>query len=135
MNDEEQITADRLRIVVNNDAAEPKDRPTKSTPKLKRRFAQISLEWLSDPAWRGQIAPALRLYLVVQFATRRGARTVRLTNDMAAEAGIDRHRKSRLLAQLEARGWVKVSRDGNRNPEVCLMLAKQAPMPSPPSRS
>jgi hypothetical protein len=80
-----------------------------------RRFAQIPLEWLSDPAWQRQIGPALRLYLVLQYATKRGARSVRLTNDLAAVAGLDRYHKSRCLRQLEARALVAVHRVGNRN--------------------
>ena len=85
-----------------------------------RRFAQIPLEWLGDPVWQRQIAPALRLYLVLQFATKRGARPVRLTNSMAAGAGIERRHKTRYLRQLEAQDLVEVVRDGNRNPEVSL---------------
>jgi hypothetical protein len=87
----------------------------------KRRFAQISLNWLSDPTWRKEISPALRLYMVLQYATKRGARAARLTIDLLAGAGIARQHKGRYLAVLEARGLIAVARDGNRNPEISLL--------------
>jgi hypothetical protein len=62
--------------------------------------------------------PDLRLYLVLQIRTRRGAYVVRLTNEMAAEAGLDRFQKSKCLRELEEGGLVEVAREGNRNPEV-----------------
>jgi hypothetical protein len=126
MNDNmERITADRLRIVVDNEKTKPGARPGKSArkpkPKPKRRFAQIPLDWLGDPTWRKEIPPALRLYLVLQYATRRGTHTVRLTNDLLAEAGIARPHKGRYLGVLEARRLVAVARDGNRNPQISLL--------------
>jgi hypothetical protein len=91
-------------------------------PKLQRRagrfFAQIELAWLSDPRFRGLISPMMRLWLLLQIRTLRGSRAVRLTNAMAADVDVDRHRKSDCLRRLEKLGLVKVVRSGNRNPEV-----------------
>jgi hypothetical protein len=122
MNDAVLITAERLRIAVDNDKGEPKARPTKPTfgPRPKQRFAQIPLHWLSEPYFRKRISPEVRLYLVLQYATKRGARVVRLTNYMAAEACITRQHKTQYLRKLERQGLIRIMHDGNRNPEISL---------------
>jgi hypothetical protein len=91
-------------------------------PKLQRRpgrlFAQVELAWLIDPRFQRLSNSTLRLYLLLQIRTIRGSRAVRLTNQIASEAGVDRHHKSRRLRQLEKIGFVRVVRSGNQNPEV-----------------
>ena len=112
------LSAARLKIVVDNE--KPKTAPAPNPKKTKRRFAQMDISWLSHPILKRKIAPDWRLYLLLQYVTRRGARSVRLTNELAAEAGLDRHHKSRLLKQLEIQGLVKVTRRGQHNPEVAM---------------
>lgn len=127
MNDNmERITADRLRIVVDNDKPTSEEQPAKSSRKPKskpkrRRFAQIPLEWLNDPYFRRRISPEIRLYLAVQYATKRGARAVRLTNGMAATVGLSRQHKAHYLRKLEAQGLIQITHRGNRNPEILLI--------------
>jgi hypothetical protein len=91
-------------------------------PKLQRRpgrlFAQIELDWLVDQRMQPLMSREMRLYLLLQIRTIRGSRTVRLTNIMAAEAGVDRFQKSRCLHRLEELELVKVMRVRNRTPEV-----------------
>lgn len=104
-----------LHVVVNNDA---KPKPKPKAP----QFAKIPLDWLREPpATCGQIPPALRLYLLLQYVTKRGTRPMRLTNDMLAMARIVRQHKTRYLGVLERRGLIAVVRDGNRNPEISLV--------------
>ena len=115
------ITAAKLRLAVNNVKLAPvKARPEKHT-RRRRHFAQVELAWLSNPDRQGAVAPWVRLYLLLQYATKRGERTVRLTTEMMAEIGISRQNKPRYLRQLEARGLVKVVRDGHRVSEVSLL--------------
>jgi hypothetical protein len=110
----------RLRIVTNNKKPIPEAHKPNLSRIERRRFAQIPLTWLRDPTWQKKIAPDLRLYLLLQYATKRGSRSVRLTTEMLADVGIARQNKHRYLTQLEASGLVKVVRDGRRLPEVSL---------------
>jgi hypothetical protein len=64
----------------------------------------------------------MRLYLFLQYRSRRGNQVLRLTNDMLAEVGIDRTNKPKYLKQLEGLGLITVARDGNRNPEITVLM-------------
>ena len=127
MTDESKITAAKLRIVTNNGEAVPRRSAPARPQKARRRFAQVDLDWFRDPAGRREISPRMRLYLLVQYLTKRGAREYALTNDDAAEVGLDRKTKHRYLRQLERVGLVKVSRRGQRNPIVSLIRGWQEP--------
>jgi hypothetical protein len=120
MSDEPELTAARLRIVTNNGEAVPPKRS--ATPvKARRRFAQVGLDRLRDPVWQREAPARLRLYLLLQYLTKRGARSWTLTNDEAAAVGVVRQHKHRCLRELEARGLIRVIRKGGRNPEVALV--------------
>ena len=116
---DEPLTVARLRIVADNDApvgtVPPKPR------KAKRQFAQIDLAWLGTPAGRKGIASHLPLYLLLQFLTKRGTRSWKLTNDEAARVGLDRHQKCDCLRRLEVEGMIIITRKGRRTSEVTLV--------------
>ena len=53
---------------------------------------------------------------------------VRLTNSKAAEIGLDRHAKSRALAQLRQAGLVSVVQQGSEAP-IVNVLTRTGPEP------
>jgi hypothetical protein len=111
------ITAAGLRIVVNNSKAiSPKPR------KAKREFAQIDLDWLGHPVWRKGIAPHLRIYLLLQFLTKRGTRSWKLTNAEAAQVGVSRQHKYHALRRLTIEGIITSTRSGRHTSEITLVL-------------
>jgi hypothetical protein len=113
---DEPLTAGRLRIVADNgEVVLPRPR------KAKRRFAQVDLDWLGTPAGRRGIAPPIRLYLLLQFLTRQGTRSWKLTNDEAARVGLDRHQKCRYLKRLEVDGMIRITRNGRHTSEITLV--------------
>jgi hypothetical protein len=88
------------------------DAPVETVPapkprKAKRQFAQIDLAWLGTPAGRKGIASYLRLYLLLQFLTKRGTRSWKLTNERRPESGsspnklIAEHTDWRFLDELK----------------------------------
>jgi DNA-binding transcriptional ArsR family regulator len=89
-------------------------------PPSKKLYGQVPIEWLCDRANDRDLSRAMRLYLYLQIKSRRGARSVRLTNEMANELGLDRAAKTRALKALEARGQITVSREGKRLPIVIV---------------
>jgi hypothetical protein len=119
----------QLLLVVDNDGIPAVDEQKARSKRRKRRYGQVSIDWLADPAWREAMAPWLRLYLLLQYLTKRGEQSVRLTNEMAAEAGLDRHQKSRCLHELVTRGLVTGWRYGQHNPVVSLVLPTNAVTP------
>jgi hypothetical protein len=90
-----------------------------------RLFAVVYLDQLTDRRWDRLWPPLVRLYCYLQIKSRRGARTVRLTNEMAAEIGIDRKYKSDRLKALEALRLIKVTRDGLKTPVVRMLKPKR----------
>jgi hypothetical protein len=122
MNDEPPITAAKLRIVTNNGKTVPSERPKSAKqPKRKRQFAQVNLDRLRDPIWQRRFSAATLLYVLLQYMTRRGAKSWVLTNDDAAIVGVDRRRKRDGLRELEADGLIRVIKKGRHNPEVVML--------------
>jgi hypothetical protein len=71
-----------------------------------------------------------RLLLYLAIKSRRRQRPVRLTNEMAAEIGLDRKRKCETLRYLESRGRVTVVQVGQHAPWVYLLQASRPCEPS-----
>lgn len=118
---------------VGDPLAEVADRSVKEkAPPLpyngNRLFDPVYLTQLADRRWDSLNPPLARLYRYLRIKARRGARRVRLTNEMATEIGIDRSQKTKLLKRLEALKLVKVTRDGQKNPEV-RVLSPRRPAP------
>jgi hypothetical protein len=95
---------------------EPRQTPTRArAPRLPRTdslFAPVKLVWLRNRAWDQVFPSKVRLYLYLLIRSHRGLRSVRFTNTMAAEIGLDRHQKSRHLAALQRLGLVITEQAG-----------------------
>ena len=89
----------------------------------RRLFAAVYLAQLTDRRWDGLWPARVRLYLYLQIKSRRGARVVRFTNEMAAEIGIGRGHKAERLKELEALRLIKITHDGLKTPEVRVLTA------------
>jgi hypothetical protein len=89
----------------------PNARPSPKHKRLSRievDFAMVPLPWLRDHTWYHVFPARTRLYLYLQYKSRRGTKVVRLTNDMAKEIGLAKQNKMRDLRLLEAEGFVTV---------------------------
>jgi hypothetical protein len=91
-----------------------------------RLFNPVYLDQLTDRRWDVFYPSILRLYHYLKIKSRRGTRTVRLTNEMAAEIGISRSHKSERLKELEALGLIEVTRNGLKTPEVRTLAPPMA---------
>jgi hypothetical protein len=108
------------------DAPVPRTR-TKPPGPPRREFAIVPLRWLRNRRWDDFLPPRLRLYLYLQYRSRRGAKEVRLTNGEAAELGIEtKQEKMRVLRLLEARGLITVLPGPGT---VCVTVARQRHIP------
>jgi len=103
------------------DAGEP-------LPRGRKLFAKVPLDWLGDRAWDGFLPQSMRLYLYLQIKSRRGARVVRLSTEMAAEVGLDRRGKVRALRALEKRRLISITREKRTGlPKVTILEMLSAP--------
>ena len=111
---------DKLRLPEYQTAAAAK--PSRM-PRTNRPFAIAHLDLLVAGGALNVLLPApARLYFHLQYASRRGARPVRLTNNDAAQLGLGRQAKSRALQFLEKHGIVSVERVGKRSPSVTILV-------------
>jgi hypothetical protein len=127
-----KLTAARLRIVTNNSERvqlKPKARSDWQSTR-EDLYGQVYLARITDRAWDRFYVPAVRLYHYLEIKSFRGTRLVRLTNDMAADVGLNRHHKSYWLKQLEAWGLVTVTRFGQKTPLVTVNVSPYLPPPS-----
>jgi hypothetical protein len=95
--------------------------PSGKSHRMKRSgvlFARTPLPWLTDRRLDTVYPPRTRLWLYLLIKTREGCKSVRLTNEMAAEIGLDRHAKARALARLKKAGLVSVMHLGNEVPLI-----------------
>jgi hypothetical protein len=104
------------------DAAEP-------LPHGKKLFAKVPFDWLADRTWDGFLPQSMRLYLYLQIKSRRGARAVRLTTEMAAEVGLDRRGKVRALRALERHRLISITRE-KRTGLPKVSVCEPAPTPN-----
>ena len=100
----------------------PKRRSSRPRPERLQRnsglFGVAPLPWLVSPDC--PLAARWRLYFLLQLKSYQGTEPIRLTNDRAAELGLDRFCKRRHLRELEILGLVAVKRVGKKVPEVTL---------------
>jgi hypothetical protein len=95
-------------------------------PEAGRNAAPVPLAELLDRGNDEIYSARTRLLLYLAIKSRRGQRPVRLTNEMAAEIGLDRRRKCEALRYLESQGRVTVVQVGQHVPWVYLL---QTPRP------
>jgi len=81
-------------------------------PKIESEFAPVTPGRLCDRRYGIVHPPITRLYYFIVARSKRGTQPFELTNMLAAELGIDRHRKAELLKKLEQHGLVVVTRWG-----------------------
>jgi hypothetical protein len=98
-------------------------------PRHKGLWASTPMEMLTNRQHDALIPSRLRLLLYLQIKSRRGGRTVTLTNAMAKEIGLDRHQKCLCLSFLKDHGYVDVKQAGLKTPTVTV---HQLPVPGPP---
>jgi hypothetical protein len=110
------IDPERFRLT--GDLAKPVMRRAK---RKRVPFAQVPLDCLTDRQGDAIFPPRTRLWLYLLIKSRAGRNSVRLTNPKVAEIGLDRHAKSRALAQLRRAGLVSVVQQGSEAPIVNVM--------------
>jgi hypothetical protein len=96
---------------------------TTATVRLPRHnglWASVSLNELLDRQNDDLYPARLRLLLFLRIRTRRGEKSITVTNTMAWEIGLDRAQKHVCLKYLEAQGHITVQRDGLKNPIASL---------------
>jgi hypothetical protein len=99
---------------------------SKRLPRSKTYFSRVPLPWLAVPERNGGYPAWVRLHLCLRFRSHEGKQPVRLTNEIAAEARLDRKSKLRRLRLLESRGLVSVVRSGKKVPLVTVHSPLQA---------
>lgn len=85
-------------------------------------FAKVPLDQLTDRRWDEIYPPRVRLWFYLVVKSRSGRNSVRLTNQKAAEIGLDRHGKSRALARLQSAGLVSVIQQGLEAPVISVLI-------------
>jgi hypothetical protein len=94
--------------------------PTAQVTPTKRLWAKVSLDAVLDRRQDETFSAPTRLLVYLFVKSHDGKRVVPLTNAMAAEVGLDRVRKLKVLRHLEAHGYVTVERHGQETPRVTL---------------
>jgi hypothetical protein len=90
-------------------------------PRHQGLWASTPLNELLDRQNDDLYPARLRLLLLLQIRTRRGSKSVAVTNAMAQGIGLDRHQKRVCLKYLETQGRIAVERAGQKNPIVSLL--------------
>jgi hypothetical protein len=83
-------------------------------------WTKVDLVTLTSKKGEQLFSRRTRLLLYLRIKSQGGKRRVTLTNEMAAEVGLDRNEKRVCLLELEALGYVVVERRGKRNPTVTV---------------
>lgn len=96
-------------------------------PRSPEQFAMVPLPWLSDRNWDALLPARSRLYLFLQWNTRRGTRPWTLSNAEARALGISANNKMRTLRSLETKGLITVTTTGKET--AIVWVAPQALLP------
>jgi hypothetical protein len=108
-------------VPLNNVFLDPEDeRPNRAKKRSRRRvtslrplpgpFVRVPLQWLTKPV-KKHIAPSrTRLFFYLLYRSHWGQRGVVVTDQVAAEVGVEASRKRRILTQLAHDGWIRVER-------------------------
>jgi hypothetical protein len=94
-------------------------------PRLRRLtepFVQVPLSWFTTDPRPCPFGQRERLLLLLLHLSRWGQRPVTLTSAVAQQIGLSRKERRRHLAQLEADGWVRVTRNGHKALVVCPII-------------
>jgi hypothetical protein len=130
MSDAEKLAAELLQptpAILNTTTVVTPKPQRRSLPRHQGLWASVSLEELSDQRYHSLMPARLRLLLFLRIRTRRGSRAFRLTNEAAAEIGLDRKWKWKCLRSLETDGFITVEQAGQRVPVITLCAVNPAP--------
>ena len=89
-------------------------------PRSKKKFAMVPLRWLTSRRMDDIFPARARLYLYLQYRSRRGVQEVRLTNEEATKLGLTKQYKMHCLRQLAAKGLVSVVSSENETVRVSV---------------
>ncbi len=105
----------------------PVVKPGKTSESRKARrlrntglYAPVPLTSLMDRAWDAVYHPRTRLFLYLWVRSHQGQQSVKLTNAMAAEIGLDKQQKWRYLRQLKDTRRIAITQDGNNAPTIVV---------------
>lgn len=127
---DQEIDLDKFTLT-DEDLAKAALPPTKEQRTAKRRqegyFTTVPWAWKKALQMARSVAAyQLALHLLhVYFETKH--KTFKVTNQMAAEAGLSRYQKTHALADMASWGIIAVEWRGKRSPIVTLMVP---PLPS-----
>jgi len=101
-------------------------RPTKRRvgriPRLNENYVRVPASWFTGGPRQSPFDQRGRLFLLLLHLSRFGARPVVLTSSVVKQLGITRQRRLQIIEQLEADGWVQITRDGRRALAVCPIV-------------
>jgi hypothetical protein len=75
-------------------------------------YVRVPLLWFTRPGKGHVFEPEARLFLLVVYRSHWGQRGVKLTDAVAAEAGVPGSTKRHALKRLKSKGWVRVEPQG-----------------------
>ena len=104
----------------------PKAKPPR-LPRSKKEFAMVPLRWLTNRRMDDVFPARTRLYLYLQYRSRRGMQEVKLTNKEVGKLGLTKQNKMRDLRWLEARGLLTVVSTGSEMVRVSVALQRGLP--------
>jgi hypothetical protein len=100
---------------------EPETCPTSdpvSVPRIRGRYAAVTLRELTSGEWDTVFPAKARLYLYLSILSVRGTREVHMTNAAAQAIRISRALQRHHLRELEAAGVIAMRRNGHEAPWV-----------------
>jgi hypothetical protein len=104
----------------------PKAKPPR-LPRSKKEFAMVPLRWLTNRRMDDVFPARTRLYLYLQYRSRRGMQEVKLTNKEVGKLGLTKQNKMRDLRWLETRSLLTVASAGSET--VRVSVARQRDLP------
>jgi hypothetical protein len=90
--------------------------------RLPAPFVRVPVFWFTTDPRPCPFGQRERLFLLLLHLSRWGQRPVTLTSAVAKEIGLSRQRRLQILKQLEAEGWIRVTRNGRRALVVCPII-------------
>jgi hypothetical protein len=132
MTDDQDLDLGKF-LLTEEDIAGAAMQPSKEQRTVDRRqkgyFTKVPWTWVKAFRRGRSIATVnLALHLLfIHFDTKH--KTFKVTNQMAAEAGVSRYQKTRALTEMESWGIIMVEWRDKKNPIITLMLP-----PAPPAR-
>jgi hypothetical protein len=104
-------------------ASAPKPKAAK-LPRSTKPFIRVYYSWLKHH----ELFPShIRLLLVLLYRSREGRQSVRLTADIATEAGIEERHRSHCARKLERMGVVQIEPQGTDTQQLLVVRLKLAP--------